>query len=100
MITDKEIQRLSKLVKLSFNDQETAVLSTQLTNIIKMLDSLKEVDTTNIEPLTSALDLTQRFRHDTITVEDISDNLFLNTPSKTGDIAKNMKCFVVPKVIE
>ncbi|XVN42973.1 MAG: Asp-tRNA(Asn)/Glu-tRNA(Gln) amidotransferase subunit GatC [Candidatus Rickettsia vulgarisii] len=100
MITDKEIEKMVKLAKFDFTKEELDIYAKQITNIIDMIDSLKEVDCSNVEPLTSVCDMNQRMRNDEISSGDISDQLFVNLPNEKGNLARQVKCYVVPKVVE
>jgi aspartyl-tRNA(Asn)/glutamyl-tRNA(Gln) amidotransferase subunit C len=100
MITTEEIKKLAKLVKLSFTENELSSFQKQLTSIMDMIDELNEVDCTNVEPLTSVCNMTQRVRKDAINALDISEELFTNVPGESAEFAKEIKCFIVPKVVE
>lgn len=100
MITDTEVTRLAKLVKLNFSEDEIQSFAEQLTTIANLLDELKEVDCTNTEPLTSVCDHTQRLREDTVTSGNITKELFAGVPYTKDNLAKEIKCFIVPKVVE
>ena len=65
-----------------------------------MIDELNEVNCDNIEPLTSVSDMTQRTRSDEVMMENTVDDLFANVPGVNKDFAKEIKCFIVPKVVE
>jgi aspartyl-tRNA(Asn)/glutamyl-tRNA(Gln) amidotransferase subunit C len=100
MITNSEIVKLSKLVKLNFSEDQISVLSNQLTSIVDMINSLNEVDCKELEPLTSVLEMTQRFRDDEVLDGNIQEEILANAPGTVSRMAKNIKCFIVPKVIE
>ena len=42
----------------------------------------------------------QRTREDEVTAGDIADQLFANVPAKNAEFAKEVKCFIVPKMVE
>ena len=63
-------------------------------------DKLKDIDCSEIEPLRSVCDDNQRMQADEVTISDQSEDLFRNVPEKGAQFAKEIKCFVVPKVIE
>jgi aspartyl-tRNA(Asn)/glutamyl-tRNA(Gln) amidotransferase subunit C len=100
MITNKEVEKIAKLAKLKFTDNEITSLASQLTNIMDMIDSLNEVNCDNVQPLTSVSDMILRMRKDEVTVEDLSHELLENAPGQNAKLAQDIKCFVVPKVIE
>ncbi|RTK92668.1 MAG: Asp-tRNA(Asn)/Glu-tRNA(Gln) amidotransferase subunit GatC [Rickettsiales bacterium] len=100
MISNTEFKKLEKLTKLSFLSEDAASFMIKLDSVLKMIDTLKEVECENIEPLRSVSELNQFMRPDEIINKDISDDLFKNIPSQGADFAQEVKCFVVPKVIE
>lgn len=100
MITDTELQKLQKLAKLNFTEAESKTFTLKLRSVMDMIDELQKVDCSEVEPLRSVCDMDQRMRADEVKISDISDDLFKNIPGKGADFAKEVKCFVVPKVIE
>ena len=100
MITDAELQKLQKLAKLNFTKEESEGFLQKLASVMKMIDALQEVDCSGVEPLRSVCDGDQRMRKDEVSEEDNSENLFKNIPGVGSSFAKEIKCFVVPKVIE
>ncbi|RYE06070.1 MAG: Asp-tRNA(Asn)/Glu-tRNA(Gln) amidotransferase subunit GatC [Rickettsiaceae bacterium] len=99
LITNQEVKRVANLVKLVFDENEMSHMAVELTDIINMIDLLKEVDCDEVEPLTSVSSTDMRMRADTAEIADISDQLFANTPGSSSELAKKTKCFVVPKVV-
>jgi aspartyl-tRNA(Asn)/glutamyl-tRNA(Gln) amidotransferase subunit C len=100
MITIKEIEKIAKLVRLSFTENELSDFQVQLTNIMNMIDDLNEVDCSNVEPLTSVCSIKQRMRKDIPQTQDISEELFSNVSGSAAEFAKEIQCFIVPKVVE
>lgn len=100
MTTIDEVRRIAKLSRLSFKDNELGDIATQLTNIMQMIDTLKEVDCSRVEPLTSVSGMQQRMRKDEVLSYDITDQLFVNISGNNKKLAEEVKCFIVPKVME
>jgi hypothetical protein len=42
----------------------------------------------------------QRTRIDEVKVGNISEQLFVNLSQQNSDLAKEVKCFIVPKMVE
>ncbi len=87
------ISYLSKLSKLSFTDEELRQKAEEMTNIIEIMDTVKEIDIT-YDPLAD--------NHD-VYLNDLREDI--SAPSmETEKILSNAKqsdnCFVVPKVVE
>jgi aspartyl-tRNA(Asn)/glutamyl-tRNA(Gln) amidotransferase subunit C len=100
MITVEEIKKTAKLARLSFSEEKMQEMAKDLNSIIKMIDQLKEVDCSDVEPLRSVSEAYQRLAEDEVTETDISEDLFKNIPENGAELAKAVKCFVVPKVVE
>jgi aspartyl-tRNA(Asn)/glutamyl-tRNA(Gln) amidotransferase subunit C len=100
MITKKELEKLQKLSKLSFSDDELSDFSKKLNSVVTMIDSLTEVNCQDVEPLRSVCEMNQRTRKDEVNIGNISEQLFAGVPQKSAELAKEVKCFIVPKMVE
>jgi len=92
-VTDKLIDDLAKLSKLSFNETEKEELKTDLQKMISFVDKLKELDTTGIEPLTHMGYSDNALRVDVVKGMVTKEEALLNAPIKDDYF------FKVPKVI-
>ncbi len=99
-ITNEEVKKIAKLSRLNFSEEEYTNFQTQLSNIMAMIDKISEADTENVEPLTSVNNSNLRMREDKCDALENVEGLFSNAPGKTSELAKEIKCFIVPKVIE
>ena len=95
LIDEKITLKIASLAKLELTDQEVKEYSKDLTNILKWMEELKEVDVSNVQPVTSVT------KNELYEREDIAYNntieqkkILLNAPEKVGEY------FTVPKVIE
>ncbi len=100
MIKNVEITRIAKLAKLNCSEEETSNFASQLTEIMDMINILNEIDCNNVEPLISVDNMEQRMRKDEILSSDISEELFANLSGDKAQLAKEVKCFIVPKIVE
>ena len=94
-IDEKITLKIASLAKLELTDQEIKEYSKDLTNILKWMEELKEVDVFNVQPVTSVTKNELYEREDIAyknTVEQ--EKILLNAPEKVGEY------FTVPKVIE
>jgi aspartyl-tRNA(Asn)/glutamyl-tRNA(Gln) amidotransferase subunit C len=66
MISRQTVQYIAKLARLSLSEQEEALYTKQLGKIIEYFDELKAIDTTNIEPMSHALSVTNVMREDVV----------------------------------
>ena len=95
LIDEKITLKIASLAKLELTEQEIKEYSKDLTNILKWMEELKEVDVSNVQPVTSVTKNELYEREDIAyknTVEQ--EKILLNAPEKVGDY------FTVPKVIE
>jgi len=100
MITQEDVKKAARLAKIQFSESDIGKYTLQLGNIMDMIEDLKEVDTDNVEPLTSVHDAFLRLREDEVTEKDLGASLFANAPGSSAAFAKEIKCFIVPKVVE
>ena len=100
MITEKELEKLQKLAKLSFSQDELSDFSKKLNSVVMMINTLTEVNCQDVEPMRSVCDMYQITRIDEVKVGNISEQLFVNLSQQNSDLAKEVKCFIVPKMVE
>ena len=87
------ILRLENLAKLELSESERERLCVDLTNILQMVEKLKELDTSNVEPLTYISDVVNQLRDDEIKGQVTIEQALSNAPEK------NEPYFKVPKVM-
>ena len=90
----KTVKHISKLSRISINEEKAKKLEKDLNSIFEFIEKLNELDTTKIEPLTSIADTVLQLRKDEIKSSNIKDQILKNSPEKNKDF------FVVPKVVE
>ena len=90
----KTIKHISKLSRISVDEQKAEKLAGDLNSIFKFIEKLNELKTDNVVPLTSVAETTLKLRSDKIISEDIRKQILKNSPQDNEDY------FVVPKVIE
>ena len=95
MSIDKNtVKHISKLARISLDDEKIDSLSKDLSSIIKFIEKLNELKTDETKPLTSIINSSLKLRKDEIKDGKIRDQILKNSPEK------NEEFFVVPKVIE
>ena len=90
----KTIKHISKLSRISVDEKKAEKLAGDLNSIFKFIEKLNELNTDNVEPLTSIAETTLKFRADEVKSKDIREQIIKNSPQDNEDY------FVVPKVIE
>jgi len=95
MSIDKEtVKHISKLARISLDENKVESLSKDLTSIMKFIENLNKLDTDKTAPLTSIINASLKSRKDEVKDGKIRDQILKNSPEKNDEF------FVVPKVIE
>jgi aspartyl-tRNA(Asn)/glutamyl-tRNA(Gln) amidotransferase subunit C len=92
-LTRQEVEKVSLLARLQLTDDELALMTVQLGQIVGYVEQLRELNTDEVEPMAHAVELTNVFRPD-----DLSDSLpreaaLANAPKADGE------CYLVPAVL-
>ena len=90
----KTIKHISKLSRISVEESKAKKLAGDLNSIFDFIEKLNELDTENIEPLTSVAEITLKLRSDDVKSENIREQILKNSPDENEDF------FVVPRVVE
>jgi len=90
----KTIKHISKLSRISVDDAKADKLAGDLNSIFNFIEKLNELNTDNVEPLTSVAETTLKLRADEVKSENIRDQILKNSPEENEDF------FVVPRVVE
>ena len=90
----KTVKHISKLSRISIEEEKAKKLSSDLNSIFEFIEKLNELDTSKTEPLTSIAETTLKLRKDKIESKNIREDILKNSPDKNKDF------FVVPKVVE
>ena len=90
----KTVKHISKLSRISIEEEKAKKLSNDLNSIFEFIAKLNELDTSKTEPLTSIAETTLKLRKDKIESKNIREDILKNSPDKNKDF------FVVPKVVE
>ncbi|MDA9654654.1 Asp-tRNA(Asn)/Glu-tRNA(Gln) amidotransferase subunit GatC [Candidatus Pelagibacter sp.] len=90
----KTIKHISKLSRISVDDAKANKLAGDLNSIFDFIEKLNELNTDNVEPLTSVAETTLKLRVDEVKSKNIRDQILKNSPEENEDF------FVVPRVVE
>ena len=95
MSIDKDtVKHISKLARISLDENKVNSLSKDLTSIMKFIENLNKLNTDKTAPLTSIINASLKSRKDEVKDGKIRDQILKNSPEKNDEF------FVVPKVIE
>ena len=90
----KTVKHISKLSRISIDEQKAKKLEKVLNAIFEWIEQLNQLNTDTVEPLTSIAETKLRFRKDQIETKNIREDILKNSPKDNKDY------FVVPKVVE
>ena len=88
------VDKIAHLARLEFPDDQKLKIEQDLNRILSFMESLNEVDTSNVAPLVYMSDEKNVFRADEVKQEITHEEGLKNAPKKDSDY------FRVPKVIE
>ena len=90
----KTVKHISKLSRISIDDQKAKKLEKDLNSIFKWIEQLNQLNTDKVEPLTSVAETKLRLRKDQVLSKNLREDVLKNSPKENKDY------FVVPKVVE
>ena len=90
----KTVKHISKLSRISIEDEKAKKLEKDLNSIFKWIEQLNQLNTDKVKPLTSIAETTLSLRKDQIISKNIREDILKNSPKDNKDY------FVVPKVVE
>ena len=85
---------VARLARLALSDAEIERMREQLNVILGYIDTLKELDVTDVEPTSHAVPLVNVMREDEIAPSLGRDAMLANAPDRAGAL------FRVPRIIE
>lgn len=93
-LTLEQVRKIAHLARLNLSDEDIALYTPQLSNILNFIEQMNKVDTSHIEPLAHPLDIAQRLRPDAVCEPDLRDKYQRIAPQVEAGL------YLVPKVIE
>lgn len=92
-LSEQDVRKLAMLARLELSDEEVRAIGPQLTSILGFVEKLSELDTDGVQPMTTALDVDNRFREDVLVPGLTNAQALQNAP------AKDDQYFLVPPVL-
>lgn len=92
-LTDQEVRKIAHLARLELSEDEVEMVRPQLESILDFIEILSELDTESVEPMTTALDVDNRWRRDDLATGLTNAQALENAPCHDGE------CFLVPPVL-
>jgi len=94
MLSLEEVRRIARLARIELAEAEALAMREQLNGILAMVEEMRRVDTSAVEPMAHPQDARQRLREDRVTEGDGRDRFQPLAPQVEDGL------YVVPKVIE
>lgn len=92
-ISDETIEYVGILAKLELSPEEKEAAKADMEKMLDYIDTLNELDTSGIEPMSHVFPVHNVFREDVVTNGDEMEKTLANAPERRKD------CFEVPKTI-
>jgi len=93
-LTLDDVRRIAHLARIDIDAQAAREVHAKLESIFAMIDQLQAIDTTGIEPMSHAADVSLTLREDVVTETDHRDQYQSVAPATADGL------YLVPKVIE
>ena len=90
----KTVKKVSTLAHIEMTDEDLEKMAPKLENIITWVEQLEEVNTENVEPLSSVANIDLPLRKDEVNDGQCVDKVLKNAPETTQGY------FVVSKIVE
>jgi aspartyl-tRNA(Asn)/glutamyl-tRNA(Gln) amidotransferase subunit C len=88
------VKKVAALARIAMSDEDLAKYTPQLSGMLKWVEQLSEVNTDNVKPLASVVDIELELREDKVTDGGKQEDILANAPESVEGF------FVVPKVVE
>ncbi|MGE5431074.1 MAG: Asp-tRNA(Asn)/Glu-tRNA(Gln) amidotransferase subunit GatC [Syntrophomonadaceae bacterium] len=92
-VTRKDVEYIAALAKLKFSETELESFTGELNQILEYMEKLNELDTSNVEPLSYPIEVSDVLREDRRMPSVTTEEALKNAPDSNGEF------FKVPKVI-
>ena len=93
-LSPDEVRRIARLARIDLQPAESAAVAERLNAVLAMVEQIRRVDTSGIEPMAHAQDVVQPLREDSVTETDQRARYQAVAPAVEEGL------YLVPKVIE
>jgi aspartyl-tRNA(Asn)/glutamyl-tRNA(Gln) amidotransferase subunit C len=94
LINETQISKIAKLARIAVSQEEKVIFAKELSKVLDVIETLQEVNTDHIEPISSISKANLTMRTD-----EYQEMLDVALIMKNAPLAQ-YNCFAVPKVIE
>lgn len=93
-ISEADVRKVAMLARLALSDEDVAMFTRQLGDILDYVHKLNELDVQGVEPMAHAVDLANVFRRDEAVAAMGAESVLANAPKRRRGF------FLVPKVLD
>ena len=93
-LSNDDVRRIAGLARLAITAEESGEVLERLNRVLALIEEMRAVDVSGVEPMAHAQELGQRLREDKVTERDQHDAYQRIAPAVEADL------YLVPKVIE
>ncbi len=93
-ITRREVEHVARLARLELSEDEKVRMTDQLDAILGYIDKLSQLDTSQVEPMTTVIPVVSVMREDEVRPSLPLEEALANAPDREGNF------FRVPRIIE
>jgi aspartyl-tRNA(Asn)/glutamyl-tRNA(Gln) amidotransferase subunit C len=95
MAVDQDtVRRIARLARIKVKDEDVPRLESELNSILGWIEMLNELDTGDVESMTSVVKMQMKMRDDVVTAGSDPDLVLANAPKSEDSF------YLVPKVVE
>ena len=95
MAVDEEtVRKIARLARLKLPESTVAPMAVELSKLLNWVEQLGELDTTGVEPMTTAIAMKLKTRADVVTDGGYAEDIVRNAANHEDTF------FTVPKVVE
>ena len=92
--SDLDVAYVARLARINLTEDEAKIFQKQLDDVLKYVETLRQIDVTGVDTATHALPIANVFRDDTPRDWFTAEQALTNAPRQANGL------FVVPKVVE
>ena len=93
-LSPDDVRRIARLARIALQSAESAAVTERLNGVLAMVEQIRRVDTSGIEPMAHAQDVVQPLREDSVTETDQRELYQAVAPAVEEGL------YLVPKVVE
>jgi aspartyl-tRNA(Asn)/glutamyl-tRNA(Gln) amidotransferase subunit C len=93
-LSREQVHHVAMLAHLALTPEEEAKMQEQLSAILEAVETLRELDTSSVEPTSHATAAASSWREDSVQPSLSVDQALANSPARVGS------SFAVPRILE